>query len=405
MNLFAPDPTEGVKLLGKFTVDPTRENIEKFLRIMVFDQKLVTAELIDERFAIASQPESLAAAKAMGKSFAGADFELGMMWREVYKLRQPVLLIWGREDRVNPLDGALVALKQIPRVQLHVFGQCGHWAQLEKFDEFNKLTIDFLGVRHMSIRSLGYLRIEATDVSAWREYALKVLGMVEGSGPTDGALYLRMDEFPARLVIVPGEHDRLAAVRLGDGECRWAAGDPQRLDVEGTPYKEATAAELADRRVDEMITFDDPSGNTLEVFHGVALEHRRVVSPYGHKFVTEEQGLGHVVLTTRDDAESLHFYRDVLGFTLRDSMRLPPQLVGRARRRAAGLAAVLRRQPPTPQPGVHAGRNPQRHRPSHDGGRRTATTSDCAWTARCAARCRCRRRWVGTSTTRCCRST
>jgi 4,5:9,10-diseco-3-hydroxy-5,9,17-trioxoandrosta-1(10),2-diene-4-oate hydrolase len=78
-------------------------------------------------------------------SFSGPDFELGMMWREVYKLRQPVLLIWGREDRVNPLDGALVALKTIPRAQLHVFGQCGHWAQVEKFDEFNKLTIDFLG--------------------------------------------------------------------------------------------------------------------------------------------------------------------------------------------------------------------------------------------------------------------
>ena len=60
-------------------------------------------------------------------------------------LRQPVLLMWGREDRVNPLDGALVALKTIPRAQLHVFGQCGHWAQVEKFDEFNKLTIDFLG--------------------------------------------------------------------------------------------------------------------------------------------------------------------------------------------------------------------------------------------------------------------
>lgn len=145
VNLFAPDPTEGVKLLGKFTADPTRENMERFLRIMVFDQKLVTPELIDERFEIASRPESLAAARAMGKSFAGPDFELGMMWREVYKLRQPVLLIWGREDRVNPLDGALVAVKQIPRVQLHVFGQCGHWAQVEKFDEFNKFTIDFLG--------------------------------------------------------------------------------------------------------------------------------------------------------------------------------------------------------------------------------------------------------------------
>jgi 4,5:9,10-diseco-3-hydroxy-5,9,17-trioxoandrosta-1(10),2-diene-4-oate hydrolase len=145
VNLFAPDPTEGVKLLGKFSYQPTRENLEAFLRIMVYDQKLITPELIDERFAIASTEESLAATRAMGKSFSGPDFELGMMWREVYKLRQRVLLIWGREDRVNPLDGALVALKQIPKVQLHVFGQCGHWAQLEKFDEFNKLTIDFLG--------------------------------------------------------------------------------------------------------------------------------------------------------------------------------------------------------------------------------------------------------------------
>jgi 4,5:9,10-diseco-3-hydroxy-5,9,17-trioxoandrosta-1(10),2-diene-4-oate hydrolase len=85
---------------------------------------------------------------AMGASFAGPDFEQGMLWREAYKLRQRVLLIWGREDRVNPLDGALVALKQIPRAQLHVFGRCGHWAQLEKFDEFNRLAMAFLLDEH-----------------------------------------------------------------------------------------------------------------------------------------------------------------------------------------------------------------------------------------------------------------
>jgi 4,5:9,10-diseco-3-hydroxy-5,9,17-trioxoandrosta-1(10),2-diene-4-oate hydrolase len=145
VNLFAPDPTEGVKRLGKFSVQPTRENLEAFLRVMVYDQKLITPELIDQRFALASTPESIAATIAMGKSFAAADFEAGMMWREVYQLRQPVLLIWGRDDRVNPLDGALVALKTIPRAQLHVFGQCGHWAQVEKFDEFNRLTMNFLG--------------------------------------------------------------------------------------------------------------------------------------------------------------------------------------------------------------------------------------------------------------------
>jgi len=190
-----------------------------------------------------------------------------------------------------------------------------------------------------AIRTLGYLRVEATDVGAWRDYGLKVLGMVEGRGSIDGALYLRMDDFPARLVIVPGERDRLMDAGW---ECANAEGLQQirnALDVEGVPYKEATAAELKDRRVDEMIRFTDPSGNGLEVFHGAALEHRRVVSPYGHRFVTAEQGLGHVVLSTRDDVEALHFYRDVLGFRLRDSMRLPPQLVGRP---ADGAPAWLR---------------------------------------------------------------
>ena len=77
----------------------------------------------------------------------------------------------------------------------------------------------------MSIRSLGYLRIEATDVAAWREYGLKVLGMVEGKGTVEGALYLRMDDFPARLVIVPGRTRPAAGVRVGNGERRRTARD------------------------------------------------------------------------------------------------------------------------------------------------------------------------------------
>jgi 3,4-dihydroxy-9,10-secoandrosta-1,3,5(10)-triene-9,17-dione 4,5-dioxygenase len=181
----------------------------------------------------------------------------------------------------------------------------------------------------MSIRSLGYLRIESPHLDEWRVYGLKVLGMVEGRGDTPGALYLRMDDFPARLVIVPGERDRLIASGWeaeNEAGLRWVA---DRLEAAGVPYKEGSAEELADRRVAGLISFDDPSGNTLEVFHGAALQHRRVVSPYGHRFVTGEQGLGHVVLSTKDDAEALRFYRDVLGFRLRDSMRLPPQLVGR----------------------------------------------------------------------------
>lgn len=144
INLFAPDPTEGVKRMGKFSAEPTRENLEAFLRVMVYDQKLITDELIDERFALASTPESLTATRAMGMSFAGADFELGMMWREVHRLRQPVLLIWGVRTASIPWTGRW-SRSRPSSVRSCVFGQCGHWAQVEKFDEFNKLTIDFLG--------------------------------------------------------------------------------------------------------------------------------------------------------------------------------------------------------------------------------------------------------------------
>ncbi|MEV0947532.1 iron-dependent extradiol dioxygenase HsaC [Rhodococcus sp. NPDC049939] len=191
----------------------------------------------------------------------------------------------------------------------------------------------------MSIRSLAYLRIEATDMAAWREYGLKVLGMVEGKGTDPDALYLRMDDFPARLVIVPGEKDRLSVSGWETANAQELQEVRASLAAAGVVFKEAGAEQLADRRVDELITFEDPSGNTLEAFHGAALEHRRVVSPYGHKFVTGEQGLGHVVLSTSDDDASLSFYRDVLGFRLRDSMRLPPQMVGRP---ADGPPAWLR---------------------------------------------------------------
>ncbi|KAF0958785.1 iron-dependent extradiol dioxygenase HsaC [Rhodococcus sp. T7] len=191
----------------------------------------------------------------------------------------------------------------------------------------------------MSIRSLAYMRIEATDMAAWREYGLKVLGMVEGKGSDPDALYLRMDGFPARLVIVHGEHDRLSVSGWETANAAELQEVRDNLSAAGVAFKEGTAEQLQDRRVDELITFEDPSGNTLEAFHGAALEHRRVVSPYGHKFVTGEQGLGHVVLSTTDDDASLRFYRDVLGFRLRDSMRLPPQMVGRP---ADGKPAWLR---------------------------------------------------------------
>jgi 4,5:9,10-diseco-3-hydroxy-5,9,17-trioxoandrosta-1(10),2-diene-4-oate hydrolase len=148
LNVFSPDPTEGVSRLTQFAAPPgpSKEKMAAFLRTLVFNPKLITDELVAERYAQASTPEAIAAMMSLGMSFFDkATAEDGMLWREVHRLRNEVLLIWGREDRVNPLDGALVALKQIRKAQLHVFSGCGHWAQLEKFDAFNKLAIDFIG--------------------------------------------------------------------------------------------------------------------------------------------------------------------------------------------------------------------------------------------------------------------
>src|SRR3984957_14718949 len=121
------------------------------------------------------------------------------------------------------------------------------------------------------IRSLGYLRIESADPAAWREFGTRLLGLTEGRGPEPGAAYLRLDDFPARFVIVPGEPERLAASGWEVVTVPRLAELLSLLAQAGVAAKEATAAELAARRVAGMLAFDDPSGHRLEVFWGASL--------------------------------------------------------------------------------------------------------------------------------------
>ncbi len=138
-----------------------------------------------------------------------------------------------------------------------------------------------------------------------------------------------MDEVAARLVIVPGDQDRLLISGWEVADAPRAA-EPARDPGQGrgspSPKALVRRSPSAGRRIDP---FQRPAGNVLEAFHGAQYLGRRFVSPYGHKFVTAEQGLGHVVLTCDDDVAAQAFYQDVLGFRLRDSMSLPPQLAGR----------------------------------------------------------------------------
>jgi len=56
----------------------------------------------------------------------------------------PSLIFHGRDDRVIPLAASLRLLELIPDAQLHVFGRCGHWTQIEHAEEFNRILGDFL---------------------------------------------------------------------------------------------------------------------------------------------------------------------------------------------------------------------------------------------------------------------
>lgn len=150
-NVFSPGPSEGIRLLQEFTEDPTRQRLVDWLNSMVFDQALVTQELIEERWALATDPETLAASRRMyGKAaFAAtmtamASSEAPLPWARMHKVAAPTLLTWGRDDRVSPLDMALIPMRTIPNAELHVFPRCGHWAMIEAKAAFESVVTAFL---------------------------------------------------------------------------------------------------------------------------------------------------------------------------------------------------------------------------------------------------------------------
>lgn len=179
----------------------------------------------------------------------------------------------------------------------------------------------------MDIRALGYLRLETTKLAEWRTYALDLLGMVEASGTTEDTLCLRMDDRAHRIVVRAGGSDRLLAAGWEVADAAALARAGRELEAAGVAVKPADAAELAERRVQGLLHLTDPCGNPLEIFWGQAQDHTALGTPYGNRFVTGDFGLGHVVLPVPDTEAALDFYENLLGFQLRDSMRLPPQAV------------------------------------------------------------------------------
>jgi pimeloyl-ACP methyl ester carboxylesterase len=150
-NIFSPGPSEGIRLLQEFTEDPTRQRLVDWLNSMVYDQNLVTEQLVEERWKLATDPVTLASARRMYGKAAFAQMmammktaDVPMPWAQMHKVTAPTLLTWGRDDRVSPLDMALIPMRTIPNAELHVFPNCGHWAMIEAKEAFESTVMAFL---------------------------------------------------------------------------------------------------------------------------------------------------------------------------------------------------------------------------------------------------------------------
>lgn len=62
-------------------------------------------------------------------------------------IKQPTLIIWGREDGLLPLSDGQRFQKEIANSQLVIFDQCGHVPQVEKAADFNTAVLKFLATQ------------------------------------------------------------------------------------------------------------------------------------------------------------------------------------------------------------------------------------------------------------------
>ncbi|MFG2937793.1 alpha/beta fold hydrolase [Streptomyces sp. NPDC048282] len=142
---FGPTPTEGQKEMFRYYNGggPSEKKMAAFIRTMVFDHKQFGEDVVRARYESSLDESHIAFYHLYNAAFARRG-GMDPLWRDLHLIKAPTLLLWGRDDRTITLDGAQLMLKQIRDVQLHVFGKCGHWVQLERQREFDRMVTDFL---------------------------------------------------------------------------------------------------------------------------------------------------------------------------------------------------------------------------------------------------------------------
>ena len=159
MAIHHPDRVGSIVLMGSVGVpfeltpgldavwgyEPGLENMRHLLDIFAHNRELVTDELAELRFRAANREGISEAFAEMFPEPRQASVEaLAHDEADIAKIQCPALIVHGREDEVIPMSNGIKLFELIPNAELHLFGNCGHWTQIEHKDRFNMLVDDFL---------------------------------------------------------------------------------------------------------------------------------------------------------------------------------------------------------------------------------------------------------------------
>jgi 2-hydroxymuconate-semialdehyde hydrolase len=143
----APDmPTSpGLAHLREFYANPTAGSLRELLRQFVYDLD----PLADRIEQVVAERMSYVVRADVRRSHAGS-FNMAPARRffhpgELATIRNEVLAIHGRDDQIIPLEASTYFATHIPNADLYVFGQCGHWTQIEHPAKFEYLLTEFIG--------------------------------------------------------------------------------------------------------------------------------------------------------------------------------------------------------------------------------------------------------------------
>ncbi|WP_042877063.1 alpha/beta fold hydrolase [Cupriavidus necator] len=125
--------------------EPSLENMREIVDLFAYDKSLLTEALVTSRYEASVRPGFHESYSALFPAPRQRHVDaLCAPDEKLQALDKSVLLVHGRDDAVIPLESSIRLHRLIPRSELHVFGQCGHWTQIEKRDRFVRVVEDFL---------------------------------------------------------------------------------------------------------------------------------------------------------------------------------------------------------------------------------------------------------------------